>query len=216
MANVEVVPAMTDGVNEFDDEFLAVSKPASHAKSSLSSMTPQPQPVRRVSTQTKIRRSIVAKLEALAPDEVGTAKDDAIGRPPLRGKSGLTVNEEQRLVARSINENWASKERFPESQTVEAIKKKPKKDRTPSDVAMITALAGCEPKVKNVRAQQIAVKNVIKMIEVNQRDQIHEVPPAPIGVGVAVNVNNTGDGSATASVGASRPRVVLYLPENGR
>lgn len=132
--------------------------------------------------------------------------------PSARTPCGLRAIEEQRMVSRSIREGWSSKERFPVSATADQIKKQPKKSRTPTDVAMRTAIAGCES--DDERVSQRAVANIIRMVEVVQRDQINEVPPTPIGVGVNVSVSG-GVGSVIADE-TSGPKVVLYLPENGR
>lgn len=148
------------------------------------------------------------------------ATDSTSANPPkrkrkrsIRNPSGLTDYEEQRLISRSIREGWNKQERFPVSDTVESIKAIPKKQLTPAQLAMRTAIAGCESG-KTIRDKTRAAKNIIDMVKVNQVDDIKEVPPTPIGV--AVNVSNNSDGSATASVEASGPKVVLYLPENGR
>lgn len=132
---------------------------------------------------------------------------------PPTNPSGLTDREEQRLIARSIREGWNNQERFPITESVEAIKKIPKKQLTSPQLALRAAIYGCE-KGKTSRDKIRAAKLIVDMAKVNQADEIHEVPPTPIGV--AVNVSNNSDGSATASVESSGPKVILFLPENGR
>jgi len=178
--------------SNFDDEFLSVeASPPSPPRS-------PPSPSSRRSAKKSKKKKLTRK----------------------RGKSGLTEVAEQRLTGRAIRNGWL-KERFPVSETIEAIKNKPKSELTAAELALKTAVDGCDNK-RDPRVRQRAAKNIIDMVKVNQVDEIKEVPPTPVGVGVNINVSGAsggginGDGSASASVESSGPKVVLYLPENGR
>ena len=82
---------------------------------------------------------------------------------------------------------------------------------------MKTAGTGCES--SDPRVRQRAVNNILAMEKMNQADEIQELPPRTANVAVGINVSGgagEAGGSSPLADQSTGPRVVIYLPENGR
>ena len=133
-----------------------------------------------------------------------------------RTESGRTAIQDQRETARAIKRGWLG-QRFDIDAKVADLKKIPKANLTLRQVAMKTAGTGCES--SDPRVRQRAVNNILAMEKMNQADEIQELPPRAANVAVGINVTGgAGDGSGPSPLAdqPTGPRVVIYLPENGR
>ena len=131
-----------------------------------------------------------------------------------RTESGRTAIQDQRETARAIKRGWLGN-RFDIDAKVADLKKIPKANLTLRQAAMKTAGAGCES--SDPRVRQRAVKNIIDMEKMNQTDEIQELPPrAAVAVGINVSGGAGGDATQPLASQPAGPRVVIYLPENGR
>ena len=133
-----------------------------------------------------------------------------------RTESGRTEIQDQRMMARAIKQGWLGR-RFDIDEKISNLKRIQKSELTLRQAAMKTAGMGCES--TNARVRQGAVKNILAMEKMNQADEIQELPPRTANVAVGINVSGgagEAGGSSPLADQSTGPRVVIYLPENGR
>ena len=143
-------------------------------------------------------------------DEVGGLGGERAHPEREFGETGLTARQDQQMTGLAIRRGWLGK-RFDIDTKVSDLKKIPKADLTTRQNAIKTAATGCDS--SDPRVRQRAVKNIIDMEKMNQVDEIQELVPMTPAPGVNININGGSDGGQQQPTG---PRVVIYLPENGR
>lgn len=123
-------------------------------------------------------------------------------RAEERRESGLTANQEARIIKKALREKWWGEQRWPTDITTEEIQEK-EKERPLTIREKVLLAVSTDLSDKDRRVKRIAVKNVIAMESQNQADD-HKKDPDGAGEGavplVRVVVNNRAEADNLQSI----------------